>query len=255
MTGFVEQPNLPQGKVRCVAVSHRIPGVLIGLEKLGIESISAGRSENLPKPVAEHADLLLHHLGSDKIVTPRGETSSESGVTKARLIKMGFTIAESEEKLGKKYPDDCLLNCFRLDGRMYGGRNISREIRKYCAENKIEQVTLAQGYSKCSVCIVSTSAAITSDKGIAQALKNNGVDVLLISPGGIAIDEYDYGFIGGCCGKLDKSVIGFCGEISQHKSYSDIRAFLNNYGISAFEICGGELFDVGGIIPLVEEKT
>ena len=52
--------------------------------------------------------------------------------------------------------------------------------------------------------VVSNKAIITSDKVIAHEAKKVDLDVLLIPPGDIILPGLDYGFIGGCCGLIEK---------------------------------------------------
>ena len=55
-----------------------------------------------------------------------------------------------------------------------------------------------QGYARCDVLpLESAGKAVTADRGMAKALTENRIDVMVIRPGGIALDGCEYGFIGG----------------------------------------------------------
>ena len=64
------------------------------------------------------------------------------------------------------------------------------------------QISSRQGYSRCSVCVVSDNAIITADEGICRSAEAHGVDVLKIRPGYIDPPGFDYGFIGGQASKF-----------------------------------------------------
>ena len=80
----------------------------------------------------------------------------------------------------------------------------------------LELIPVKQGYAKCSLCIVSENAVITADEGLAYTLCRAGLDVLKIIPGCIRLPGYGYGFIGGCCGKLDAATMAFAGDPLTH---------------------------------------
>ena len=74
------------------------------------------------------------------------------------------------------------------------------------AENEgLNVINVNQGYSGCSVCVINDSAIITDDESIFTAAQNFLNDVLLIQKGSIRLNGYNYGFIGGCCGKISKN--------------------------------------------------
>ena len=86
-----------------------------------------------------------------------------------------------------------------------------------------------QGYTKCSICVVSENAIITSDIGIHCKAKESGIDSLLISPGYIDLPGYKYGFIGGASFKISDNVIAFTGSLDSHPDKDNIEHFLCKY--------------------------
>jgi len=117
----------------------------------------------------------------------------------------------------------------------------------------VEFVKVRQGYTKCSVCVVDENSAITSDRNIYNALISNGIDTLLISEGYIDLDGYDYGFIGGSCGKISKNEIAFTGRFNKHPDCDRILEFLNARKIDAKFLTDKDIFDIGSILPITEE--
>ena len=119
----------------------------------------------------------------------------------------------------------------------------------------LELIPVKQGYAKCSLCIVSENAVITADEGLAYTLCRAGLDVLKIIPGCIRLPGYGYGFIGGCCGKLDAATMAFAGDPLTHPDGKKILSFMERHGVKPRNLLGqGEkLIDIGSILPVMQE--
>ena len=78
------------------------------------------------------------------------------------------------------------------------------------------------------------------------------MDALLINEHGILLDGYDYGFIGGCCGLIDKDVLAFTGALDSLRCAPQIRAFLEKHHVKPVELTRNQMVDIGGILPLKE---
>ena len=63
----------------------------------------------------------------------------------------------------------------------------------------------------------------------------------------------NYGFIGGCCGLIDKDLMLFNGNLKSHRNYNEINSFLSNYKIKVLSVGDYPLTDIGGILPLLEK--
>ena len=72
------------------------------------------------------------------------------------------------------------------------------------------------------------------------------LDVLLIRPGYIILKGFDYGFIGGTCGRIGDEII-FNGDISAHPDYDAIQAFIKSRGLD-IKYFDYPLEDIGSII-------
>ena len=105
-----------------------------------------------------------------------------------------------------------------------------------------------QGYPACSVLHFGNSA-ITADRGLAQVLSENGIKVTLIRPGYISLPPYEYGFIGGASGVVDKNVY-FFGDLSTHPDCEIIRKAVIAEGYAPISLSDEKLADFGGIIAL-----
>ena len=152
-------------------------------------------------------------------------------------------------KLG--YPYDIEFNCALVGKSLICNRKYTNsKILEAITENGCKIINVNQGYSKCSVCIVSENAIITEDKGIANACRKEGIDVLLLETRGVKLDGYDYGFIGGSSGTLGDGRIVFASCIENHTEYKSISDFCVKYGKTPVSMSDEPLYDVGSIIEL-----
>lgn len=245
---FIGSPNLPDKKVTlCVASVDSEMGKK--LSDIDISVISPNISKDLAKPVSSHADMLMHHLGNNNIVVAK-----KQNLLKAALEANGFHVRLSDNYLHKDYPRDILLNACRIGNVLIAKKDsLDTFILEYCENNGIRIINTNQGYAKCSLCIVDEKSIITADKSLYQTLSLNGFDVLLISPGNIDLPGYSYGFIGGCCGLINKGLLAFTGEIELHPDFMKIKEFLFSKNTEYISLRKGKLIDIGGIIPLIEQ--
>ena len=110
-----------------------------------------------------------------------------------------------------------------------------------------EKINIKQGYSKCSCLLVGENAVITEDPGVEKCLINCGVDVLRIERGGVQLEGFEYGFIGGA-GGLVGSTLFMNGKLTSHPEYHLIEPFLVKQGTELVEIYEGPLVDCGSIL-------
>lgn len=249
--GIISMPNLPQKRVRTVILSSQAPEALIeNINRRGIDIITVDPCCDIPSPVASHADMLINHLNKNRIIVYSSIFESISD----KLQSIGFEVIKGNLTLKTTYPFDIAYNALRIGRFIFCLKEYTeRELLNYCETNEIKIVPVKQGYAKCSVCIVDEQSIITSDLGIATQAEKKGIAALLIRSGYINLPEYEYGFIGGCCCKLSKDIIGFTGDIKLHPDYVNIKEFLLYRGIKDAALCEGTLNDIGSIIPLIEE--
>ena len=98
------------------------------------------------------------------------------------------------------------------------------------------------------------SAFITDDESIYKTLKAEKLDVLLVKKGSVRLKGFDYGFFGGCCGKISDKKIVFFGDIKNHSCYDNIKSFAKNYKIDLISLAKGDLTDIGSLIPITEKE-
>jgi len=240
-------PDLPKAQVTLCAVSSEAERAAAALRSLGIGTVEVSVCEKLAEPVASHADMLLRHVGGAVIFA----AEPDAGYCR-RLSELGFELRGLGVELGSGYPADIALNTACIGGLAMIGRRCPESALTRLLESSRRCVRVNQGYVKCSTAVISSSAAVTADSGIAGALRQNGLDVLEISPGGISIPCYDTGFIGGCCGLIAPDVLAFCGRLSLLPDGRAVRDFAREHGVYIEELTGGTPEDIGGILPLME---
>lgn len=243
---YIEKPNLPQNPVAGVAISCTAGESIKKLNELGIITYQTNHNVLLPDPVNSHADLQLLHLGKNDIFCQAEHLCIGESEQK-------FNIRKISDAIGNRYPNDVKLNCAIIGSKIIcNKKTISREILEYAYNNDYTIINVNQGYTKCSVCVINENAIITDDESIFSAAGNFFNDVLFVSKGSIGLKGYNYGFIGGCCGKIAKDKIAFNGELMYHDDCNDIIDFIKRNNVDCVELREGRLEDIGGILPLYE---
>ncbi len=242
---YVETPNLPKGDVCLAAVGEEFESVISALNIMGIETICVSKDLRLEHYERSHPDLRLFHFGSKEIMI-----YSEDKALKEALEKQGFDILYADNEIEAKYPRCAALNALRIGKYLVCNKKSVDSALLFEAEKRgLEIVYSNQGYSRCAVCVVSDTAAITSDPSMYSALKDK-IDVLKISTGHIRLaDTYD-GMIGGCSFMIGERQLAFCGDIEKHPDFDKIHKFLQDCNVGYTCLFRDELIDIGTVIPL-----
>ena len=243
---YVEKPNLPQSRVVLAAISESAGESIKKLNSLGIETVNIKSSYFLPEPINSHADIQLLHIGSN-IIFSQKEHSFEG------LEKKEFNIKNIKESPNIKYPHDVRLNCAIIGDKIIcNKKTVSANVLEFAESAGLTIINVNQGYSRCSICVVDEKSIITDDKSIFESAQNFFDDTLYVSKNSIRLSGYNYGFIGGCTGKIDKNKIAFNGRIDSHEDHNKIIDFLADHNTVIIELNNERLTDIGGIIPLCE---
>ncbi len=151
-----------------------------------------------------------------------------------------------------RYPNDCALNFACCGQYLIGNFDHIHPVLSNVAEHYAwKRLSVRQGYAKCNICTVSDGALITEDRGIADACKKVGMDVLCLETHGVRLHGYAYGFIGGAsssvCRLNDEKCILFAGDVAAHPEYEKIECFCAHYGVRPISLCNEPLSDFGSI--------
>ena len=229
-------PNLPEKSVRKAFVSALLPcGMQKELNALGVECVFPQPAKNIKSELRFHPDIVMCNVDEGVWYA---EKSNEQTFDFGELRRL-------EKDLGEEYPEDCLLNNLAAGNNVICG--ISADTAIFGGKSIIK---VRQSYAKCSTIAVTAEAFITSDAGICKVLKARGFDVLLVTNDRIELNGYGCGFIGGCAGKVGRTLLVFTGDIKKHAQYVDIKSFCKNCGVDIYSLGNNFLYDYGGILPI-----
>ncbi len=239
---FLQNPNLPRGKVTDILCSHHLKG------REGIPHIIPTPKVNIAYPeISHHPDLMLHHLGGRFFVSAPETADYFQKVLPEAKIFCG------KSPVGRHYPEDIAYNVARVNRyAFHHAKYTDFVICEYFEQNGVTLIDVPQGYTKCSVAVISENAIITSDSKIAYKADLNGIDVLKIREGGIRLSGFPYGFVGGCCGLISREMLLVNGNLSQHPDFLEMQNFCRKYNVSFCFLHDGFPVDVGSIIPVYE---
>ena len=244
---FIEKANLPDSMISVAAISCQAGEAIKKLNSIGIHTIEIPCSKYLPKPINSHADLQILHFGNNDIFC------HQEHLFIGELYE-NVNLKIINEAPGNKYPQDVRLNGIVIgDKFICNKRTISKNVLEFAEQNGFTIINTNQGYSKCSICVVDENSIITDDESVFSAIGNFLNDALLISKGSIGLKGYNYGFIGGCCGKISKDILAVNGLIESHSDYKKIIDFLDKHSVRCLELTDKPLEDIGGILPLIEK--
>ncbi len=191
--------------------------------------------------ICGHPDIQLHAACDKIICAPQTYEYYKTALD-------GYNIVRGSYALGAAYPYDIAYNVCRIG--KYAVCNVAHtapEILNAYSAAGVETLDTKQGYAKCSICVVSDTAAITADAGIYKLLTAKGIDVLKIAPGHIGLYGMD-GFIGGASGLIKKGLLNFNGRINTHPDGGRIKDFCKSHGVVCVSLHGGKLTDIGSIL-------
>lgn len=258
---FVESPFCIKDNLSVCLIDGRVSDEIEkNLNDMGIEVIKTPKCEDVYEAISYHPDIQFFNCGEGKIiVAPNLYEKYEKIIdkiyykTKNKNLEK-IKIIKGEKNIEKKYPNDIPYNvCVVGKYAIHNFEYTDGEVLKFIEEKNLKKIDIKQGYAKCSICVVDEKSIITSDKGIAEKIKNSDADIecLLINEGNIDLFEMNYGFIGGCSGLLSQKEIGFLGKIENHPNFERIKKFLDERNIKIVSLSNKKLIDLGSIIPII----
>ncbi len=244
---YIKHPNLPENKVAYVFLGQdNVPLLEKSLKKHNINICSLKGDIRLDKRVFAHTDMLMFHMGSNQVIF-----SKKQAVFPFEDIE----ITVSASKIAENYPYDIALNAVLIGNYLICNKNYTdKTIIEYADKHQINIIDVKQGYSKCSVVPISSNAFITDDRGIADAGKAAGMDTLYIDKHFVKCDGFNYGFIGGASGMIDRNILAFTGIFTDPNTKNAVEAFSGKHGVGIVYLTDEPMFDVGSIIPFIENN-
>lgn len=233
-------------------VDYRInEASLSALHYEDIETILLPPAKYLSKAIASHPDMLMF-IGFGRLFCHKLYYEDNAALVDRICEISKLTLTLSNEPTGDKYPQDVLFNAGIIGKRMIcNEKTVSRLILNSAQENGYEIIQVPQGYTKCSICVISDHAIITSDKAIARICEASSINVLEVSDGNISLPPYSYGFIGGASGACGDKVY-FCGSLDSHPDGKRIKEFCKKHQRIAISLSEETLQDVGSLFFIGE---
>ncbi len=246
---FIKKSGLPETKVKYAIVDNRVDkGITSELQTLGINTIKVDNNPSLQEPISAHSDMNVLHLG-DKSFYVAEEFINGFDKQLGNIDCEIFNNSRVVKNLGREYPYDVLLNAAIVGDYIICNQNtVSKEIIENSGKKLIP---VNQGYTKCSIAVVTENALITDDIGIYNSI-GNLFDVLLIERGQIELKGYNYGFIGGATGKIKYDELAFYGNLKELNCSDRIISFCRNHGVYCYSLSKQPLYDYGSLLPIIE---
>lgn len=233
-------PNLPDKKVSAVIIGEDYVKLLRpALLSMGVETISCPANAAVDPRLRCHCDLSVLHAFDNRLIVT-SQVATEAFL--AALSGSDAMLEIVDRPISGDYPQDAALCAAIVGGRAFHHRLFS----VLSEDPRLIQVN--QGYAKCAVCPVTENSAITSDAGIAAAMRKAGIDVLQISPGYIQLPGFNEGFIGGSAFKLSPEVLAFTGSFDKHPDAERILDFIFKQGVHVEILTDLPIFDIGSAV-------
>ena len=227
-----------------------------GLCDNGFNVISLPADNRLAPQVSAHADMLL--IAIDTTILCNEEYYEKNKAIFKEIQEYGYKINPSRFELSCEYPNDVALNQAIIGKNIIGRKDsCARDIIAYAEANGYNYHSIKQGYAKCSTLIINENAIISADAGIIALADRLGINALKINNGEneIALDGYNYGFIGGASASHDGKVF-FFGDLKLHSQAEEIIKFCKDNQATPISLGKEKLYDIGGaiILPHLNEK-
>lgn len=187
-------------------------------------------SDDVYEEISGHSDIFYCKINNQIVAAPN-----------AKILEKDFKVGRL--RVEKKYPLDVPYNACQIGNIVIGN--------KYLDNSIIPDITVNQGYVKCSIAVTSNKSCITTDKKIAEVLNKNNIDALYIEENNIKLLKKDksisnmHGFIGGACLVFNNKFILF-GDIDMLKNKDKILEHINKYNLELVDFKGLDIFDYGG---------
>ena len=211
------------------SISKRFPSETI------VKSITL---KNVSGSTAAHPDMQIHFVSDDTAVcAPECFDYYLSALSGVNLISGSITPMDT-------YPKDIAYNAARLGKYVIANtRYTEPKILEYYNKRGFRILNTNQGYAKCSLAVMSSSAVITGDNGLCALLqKFDDIKCHKTDQARIILEGYGNGFIGGASGLIGETAV-FFGEPD-----TAIKKFLNGLNIEYFCASKGALTDYGSLI-------
>ncbi len=170
--------------------------------------------------ISSHPDLIISIIDHTLVI----DEHAHINIFK-QLDTLGVPYVTGSSRLAATYPEDIAYNTvITKDFLIHNIDYTDFLLRKHSIHTNKKLLSVKQGYTKCSTVVVNDDTVITSDQGIYKAAKDF-LNILLIQPGHVFLEGYDFGFLGGASGGFEDEVV-FHGDLSKHPDFLRIKSFI-----------------------------
>lgn len=192
--------------------------------------------------ISSHPDLVITIFDNTLVID---ENAHPSIFRQLDALEIPYITGRAD--LGPVYPKDVSYNAVvTKDYLIHNLAFTNPLLLKYSEAMNKKRISVKQGYTKCSTVVVDHDTFITSDQGIYQAVKDHG-KVLLVQPGHVHLEGYDFGFLGGTSGIIEDTLV-FHGDLSKHPDFPIIKAFVETAQKKLLYYKDFPLTDIGSIL-------
>ncbi|MBR3552253.1 MAG: hypothetical protein IKN72_02565 [Clostridia bacterium] len=243
MSGYLKTPDLPEKPVR-IAVIGGVPDVFeFFLRRHAVTPIVLEPNPAIDSAISDHADAQVFHAGQGKLFADARQLD--------RLADAFHNASITPCRVSGAYPGDCALNVLRAGNVAFANtKAIAPSLSTELKQQGVRIVHVNQGYANCAAVVIAERAIMTDDLSVAAAAAAEGFDVLSIGKGDVRLPGHDCGFIGGAAAMIAPRRLLFFGDVTRHRDFDQIQAFLAKYGCAYDCLPGVPLTDVGGIVPV-----
>lgn len=228
------------------AISRKLPNALL-VPFAGAQNVIANPPYD---SICCHPDIYLYQIDKKSLIY--APSTSKEFIKELERYNIG--LIKGQKTPSGKYPDTVCYNALRVGNSLFHNLSYTDpmilEIAEYSA---LKRRDVAQGYSRCSAIVISDVAVVTSDKGLAGAIGEEGLEALVVSKGFVELPGERYGFLGGASGNLADGRLLLSGDLEFHPDAKKIKDFFKKHAVEWIELEGLPLYDAGGFIIL--ERT
>ena len=219
-----------------------------GLMLRGFRVLKMPRSRTLPEATCAHPDMVM--FSHKKRIITTADYCEAADYTFYELSSgiSGISFTVTADVHGRSYPRDAIFNALVMGDKMFAKTDtVSLAVTEYARRAGMKLIKVKQGYPACTVLPLGANAAITADRGMAAAMRDEGIKVTLIEDGGVILPPYEYGFIGGAAG-IFRDTVYFLGDIDTHPSADLIKRAVAEAGFNCESLSDEPLLDLGRIV-------
>ena len=237
--------------MRLAVIGESAPAPLDGvLGREGFRVLRLPRNPRLPEPVAAHPDLSVF-FAPDAIYTTAGYAALAQTELESLCRAADRPLRTVTGEVGNRYPQDILLDALPLGGLLFCmPRATAPELISHPA---YRTVAVKQGYAKCASLPIGEATLASADPSILGAAARAGLETVRLTAGGIVLDGYSTGLIGGATsfapyGGCD--IVFFCGDPGRYPDGAKLTAAITAHGMRVCGIPDEPLTDVGTVFLL-----